>query len=87
MLTPIMEQCCGEGLAAVRVFTADPGELAAEQQASTVFQSQQGKKTINIYWLFDDGGELCPMLWEQAIEEGGSRLKTPRGERGRVPQG
>uniref|UniRef100_A0A8C3C2W3 Solute carrier family 12 member 3 n=1 Tax=Cairina moschata TaxID=8855 RepID=A0A8C3C2W3_CAIMO len=35
---------------------SDPGELAAEQQASTVFQSQQGKKTIDIYWLFDDGG-------------------------------
>uniref|UniRef100_A0A8B9BGN0 Solute carrier family 12 member 3 n=1 Tax=Anser brachyrhynchus TaxID=132585 RepID=A0A8B9BGN0_9AVES len=34
----------------------DPGELAAEQQASTIFQSQQGKKTIDIYWLFDDGG-------------------------------
>ncbi|OXB74088.1 UNVERIFIED_CONTAM: hypothetical protein H355_003151 [Colinus virginianus] len=31
--------------------TADP-----EQQASTIFQSQQGKKTIDIYWLFDDGG-------------------------------
>ncbi|XP_048814114.1 solute carrier family 12 member 3 isoform X5 [Lagopus muta] len=27
-----------------------------EQQASTIFQSQQGKKTIDIYWLFDDGG-------------------------------
>uniref|UniRef100_A0A669R9A9 Solute carrier family 12 member 3 n=1 Tax=Phasianus colchicus TaxID=9054 RepID=A0A669R9A9_PHACC len=32
-------------------FTVDP-----EQQASTIFQSQQGKKTIDIYWLFDDGG-------------------------------
>uniref|UniRef100_A0A8C9G0D5 Solute carrier family 12 member 3 n=1 Tax=Pavo cristatus TaxID=9049 RepID=A0A8C9G0D5_PAVCR len=32
-------------------FAADP-----EQQASTIFQSQQGKKTIDIYWLFDDGG-------------------------------
>uniref|UniRef100_A0A8C3ESY3 Solute carrier family 12 member 3 n=1 Tax=Corvus moneduloides TaxID=1196302 RepID=A0A8C3ESY3_CORMO len=26
------------------------------QQASTIFQSEQGKKTIDIYWLFDDGG-------------------------------
>uniref|UniRef100_G1MQZ9 Solute carrier family 12 member 3 n=1 Tax=Meleagris gallopavo TaxID=9103 RepID=G1MQZ9_MELGA len=33
------------------------GELVdPEQQASTIFQSQQGKKTIDIYWLFDDGG-------------------------------
>lgn len=75
----------------MRVFTADPGELAAEQQASTIFQSQQGKKTIDIYWLFDDGGELCPVLWDQAIEEDGSTLKTPRehpqSERGCVPQG
>ncbi|GAB0195674.1 solute carrier family 12 member 3 [Grus japonensis] len=36
--------------------TADPAALASEQQASTVFQSEQGKKTIDIYWLFDDGG-------------------------------
>ncbi|XP_075017092.1 solute carrier family 12 member 3 [Calonectris borealis] len=36
--------------------TADPAALAGEQQASTVFQSEQGKKTIDIYWLFDDGG-------------------------------
>ncbi|KAF2978873.1 hypothetical protein EK904_006123, partial [Melospiza melodia maxima] len=36
--------------------TADPTTLASEQQASTIFQSKQGKKTIDIYWLFDDGG-------------------------------
>uniref|UniRef100_A0A803VBG9 Solute carrier family 12 member 3 n=1 Tax=Ficedula albicollis TaxID=59894 RepID=A0A803VBG9_FICAL len=36
--------------------TVDPTTLASEQQASTIFQSQQGKKTIDIYWLFDDGG-------------------------------
>ncbi|NXL93147.1 S12A3 protein, partial [Alectura lathami] len=42
-----------EGLNVSRVMQAhtDP-----EQQASTIFQSQQGKKTIDIYWLFDDGG-------------------------------
>uniref|UniRef100_A0A8C9MQU3 Solute carrier family 12 member 3 n=1 Tax=Serinus canaria TaxID=9135 RepID=A0A8C9MQU3_SERCA len=34
----------------------DPTALACEQQASTIFQSKQGKKTIDIYWLFDDGG-------------------------------
>lgn len=32
--------------------------MASEQQASTIFQSEQGKKTIDIYWLFDDGGNL-----------------------------
>lgn len=40
---------------------ADPPALAGEQQANTVFQSEQGKKTIDIYWLFDDGGNLH--LW------------------------
>uniref|UniRef100_A0A4X2LE32 Solute carrier family 12 member 3 n=1 Tax=Vombatus ursinus TaxID=29139 RepID=A0A4X2LE32_VOMUR len=33
-----------------------PVILVAEEQASTIFQSEQGKKNIDIYWLFDDGG-------------------------------
>ncbi|NWT93529.1 S12A3 protein, partial [Urocynchramus pylzowi] len=47
-----------EGLNVSRVLQAhvDPPALASEQQASTIFQSKQGKKTIDIYWLFDDGG-------------------------------
>ncbi|NWX77734.1 S12A3 protein, partial [Alca torda] len=47
-----------EGLNVSRVMQAhvDPAALAGEQQASTIFQSEQGKKTIDIYWLFDDGG-------------------------------
>ncbi|NXB35388.1 S12A3 protein, partial [Eulacestoma nigropectus] len=47
-----------EGLNVSRVLQAhvDPTALAGEQQASTIFQSEQGKKTIDIYWLFDDGG-------------------------------
>ncbi|NXT31442.1 S12A3 protein, partial [Pelecanoides urinatrix] len=47
-----------EGLNVSRVMQAhtDPAASAGEQQASTVFQSEQGKKTIDIYWLFDDGG-------------------------------
>ncbi|NXN50141.1 S12A3 protein, partial [Rynchops niger] len=48
-----------EGLNVSRVMqahAADPAALASEQQASTIFQSEQGKKTIDIYWLFDDGG-------------------------------
>lgn len=27
-----------------------------EPQPSTVFQKKQGKKTIDVYWLSDDGG-------------------------------
>ncbi|NXK97582.1 S12A3 protein, partial [Formicarius rufipectus] len=47
-----------EGLNVSRVLQAhvDSTTLASEQQASTIFQSEQGKKTIDIYWLFDDGG-------------------------------
>ncbi|XP_050759914.1 solute carrier family 12 member 3 isoform X2 [Gymnogyps californianus] len=46
----------GTGAEQPRAQVADPAALAGEQQASTVFQSEQGKKTIDIYWLFDDGG-------------------------------
>ncbi|NWW70421.1 S12A3 protein, partial [Climacteris rufus] len=47
-----------EGLNISRELQAhvDSTTLAREQQASTIFQSEQGKKTIDIYWLFDDGG-------------------------------
>ncbi|KAM8799289.1 solute carrier family 12 member 3 [Eudromia elegans] len=47
-----------EGLDVSRMMQAhmDPDALVAGQQASTVFQTGQGKKTIDIYWLFDDGG-------------------------------
>ncbi|NXW84043.1 S12A3 protein, partial [Alopecoenas beccarii] len=47
-----------DGLNVSRVMQAhaDPTALSGEQQANTVFQSEQGKKTIDIYWLFDDGG-------------------------------
>ncbi|NXQ55551.1 S12A3 protein, partial [Anthoscopus minutus] len=47
-----------EGLNVSQVLQAhvDPTTLASEQQASTIFQREQGKKTIDIYWLFDDGG-------------------------------
>lgn len=37
--------------------TVDPEALVQEEQTSTIFQSEQGKKTIDIYWLFDDGGQ------------------------------
>ncbi|XP_071296597.1 solute carrier family 12 member 3 isoform X7 [Agelaius tricolor] len=46
----------GTGSRAAPGTAVDPTTLASEQQASTIFQSKQGKKTIDIYWLFDDGG-------------------------------
>lgn len=30
--------------------------IEAEPQPSTVFEKKQGKKTIDVYWLCDDGG-------------------------------
>lgn len=30
--------------------------VAVTSQARTVFQEKQGKKTIDVYWLSDDGG-------------------------------
>lgn len=36
----------------------DPETLMALTQPSTVFQTRQGKKTIDVYWLSDDGGEF-----------------------------
>ncbi|XP_032925609.1 solute carrier family 12 member 3 isoform X1 [Catharus ustulatus] len=46
----------GTGTKAAPGTAVDPTTLASEHQASTIFQSEQGKKTIDIYWLFDDGG-------------------------------
>ncbi|XP_036399123.1 solute carrier family 12 member 3 [Megalops cyprinoides] len=36
--------------------TLDPDALVAVPQPRTEFQSKQGKKTIDVYWLSDDGG-------------------------------
>lgn len=36
----------------------DPEALMAMSQPTSVFQTRQGKKTIDVYWLSDDGGEL-----------------------------
>ncbi|NXH13177.1 S12A3 protein, partial [Bucco capensis] len=69
-----------EGLNVSRVMQAhaDPSTLAGEQQASTIFQSQQGKKTIDIYWLFDDGGLtlLIPYLLGRKKRWGKCRIRV-----------
>ncbi|KAM6057567.1 solute carrier family 12 member 3 [Chlamydotis macqueenii] len=46
----------GNGTGGRAALGTEDAALAGEQQASTIFQSGQGKKTIDIYWLFDDGG-------------------------------
>ncbi|XP_063266655.1 solute carrier family 12 member 3 [Prinia subflava] len=58
--------------------TVDPTTLASEQQASTIFQSEQGKKTIDIYWLFDDGGLtlLIPYLLRRKKRWGKCKIRV-----------
>ncbi|KFV66376.1 Solute carrier family 12 member 3, partial [Dryobates pubescens] len=69
-----------EGLNVSRVMQAhsDPSSMAGEQQASTIFQSEQGKKTIDIYWLFDDGGLtlLIPYLLGRKKRWGKCRVRV-----------
>ncbi|XP_042293791.1 solute carrier family 12 member 3 isoform X2 [Sceloporus undulatus] len=58
--------------------TLDPDALVAEQQASTIFQVAQGKKTIDIYWLFDDGGLtlLIPYLLSRKKRWGRCKIRV-----------
>ncbi|NWH56375.1 S12A3 protein, partial [Geococcyx californianus] len=69
-----------EGLNVSRVVQAhaDSATLAGTQQASTIFQSEQGKKTIDIYWLFDDGGLtlLIPYLLGRKKRWGKCRIRV-----------
>uniref|UniRef100_A0A671TVW3 Solute carrier family 12 member 3 n=1 Tax=Sparus aurata TaxID=8175 RepID=A0A671TVW3_SPAAU len=51
-----------EGPESISIISAPPCiqtttvSLEVEPQPSTVFQKKQGKKTIDVYWLSDDGG-------------------------------
>ncbi|KAF5919684.1 hypothetical protein HPG69_000285 [Diceros bicornis minor] len=56
--------------------TLDPEALAREEQASTIFQSEQGKKTIDIYWLFDDGGLTLLVPYLLGRKKRWSKCKT-----------
>ncbi|XP_007642391.1 solute carrier family 12 member 3 isoform X2 [Cricetulus griseus] len=58
--------------------TAAPEALVQEEQASTIFQSEQGKKTIDIYWLFDDGGLtlLIPYLLHRKKRWGKCKIRV-----------
>ncbi|XP_031192839.1 solute carrier family 12 member 3 isoform X3 [Mastomys coucha] len=55
-----------------------PSALVQEEQASTIFQSEQGKKTIDIYWLFDDGGLtlLIPYLLHRKKRWGKCKIRV-----------
>ncbi|XP_073912068.1 solute carrier family 12 member 3 isoform X5 [Castor canadensis] len=58
--------------------TVDAEALVREEQARTIFQSEQGKKTIDIYWLFDDGGLtlLIPYLLHRKKSWGKCRIRV-----------
>ncbi|XP_029336579.1 solute carrier family 12 member 3 isoform X2 [Mus caroli] len=58
--------------------THTPEALVQEEQASTIFQSEQGKKTIDIYWLFDDGGLtlLIPYLLHRKKRWGKCKIRV-----------
>ncbi|XP_063134336.1 solute carrier family 12 member 3 isoform X3 [Rattus norvegicus] len=57
---------------------AAPEALVQEEQTSTIFQSEQGKKTIDIYWLFDDGGLtlLIPYLLHRKKRWGKCKIRV-----------
>lgn len=40
---------------------ADMSDEDNSDQIKTVFQNDQGKKTIDVYWIADDGGESDPV--------------------------
>ncbi|XP_028626212.1 solute carrier family 12 member 3 isoform X2 [Grammomys surdaster] len=73
----------GEGASSRRVRPSvsgmlSPEALVQEEQASTIFQSEQGKKTIDIYWLFDDGGLtlLVPYLLHRKKRWGKCKIRV-----------
>lgn len=47
------------------LFAVDPDALVGIPQPRTEFQTKQGKKTIDVYWLSDDGGEAVPKIYSE----------------------
>lgn len=47
-----------------------------EPQPSTVFQTKQGKKTIDVYWLCDDGGQSFTCFFSFVPEFPHSRVSV-----------
>ncbi|KAK0137314.1 Solute carrier family 12 member 3 [Merluccius polli] len=60
------------------VTTSDQVTVTTEPQPSTVFQSKQGKKTIDVYWLSDDGGLtlLLPYLLTRRKRWSGCKVRV-----------
>lgn len=46
------------------MFAADDvSDNSNSDQIKTVFQNTQGKKSIDVYWIADDGGEPTEVLF------------------------
>ena len=49
-------------------FSADDiSDEGNADQIKTVFQNDQGKKTIDVYWIADDGGEFCRVVINRVL--------------------
>uniref|UniRef100_A0A8B9SEV8 Solute carrier family 12 member 2 n=1 Tax=Apteryx owenii TaxID=8824 RepID=A0A8B9SEV8_APTOW len=55
--------------------TSSPLNLADQRllDASTQFQKKQGKSNIDVWWLFDDGGNTDPLTVDAALQVSGCR--------------
>ncbi|XP_008833144.1 solute carrier family 12 member 3 isoform X5 [Nannospalax galili] len=74
----VMRMCEGLNVPDMMQMHTGPEVLVQEEQASTIFQSEQGKKTIDIYWLFDDGGLtlLIPYLLHRKKRWGKCKIRV-----------
>ncbi|KAG9273155.1 solute carrier family 12 member 3 [Astyanax mexicanus] len=78
-VNPGFEPATEPGLDARNISTSmDPESLIAMTQPSTVFQTKQEKKTIDVYWLFDDGGLtlLLPYLLKRKKRWGRCKVRV-----------
>ncbi|XP_022601917.1 solute carrier family 12 member 3 [Seriola dumerili] len=65
-------------LSRIQTSTTSSISIDPESQPSTVFQKKQGKKTIDIYWLSDDGGLtlLLPYLLTRRKRWAGCKVRV-----------
>ncbi|XP_072551839.1 solute carrier family 12 member 3 isoform X2 [Salminus brasiliensis] len=78
-VNPGFETTTEPGLDARNISTTmDPDSLMAMTQPTTVFQSKQEKKTIDVYWLYDDGGLtlLLPYLLKRKKRWGRCKVRV-----------
>ncbi|XP_017546628.2 solute carrier family 12 member 3 isoform X1 [Pygocentrus nattereri] len=78
-VNPVFETATEPGLDARNISTTmDPDSLTALPQPTTIFQTRQEKKTIDVYWLSDDGGLtlLLPYLLKRKKRWGRCKVRV-----------